>query len=132
MRFQIHDGTFGLGLVDAETGEEAIAAFLEARPANGYTGLTALPSRLPAVSSLTPSPETPSTWEALPDVVRRSFEEYLRSFATESPGAAFRRSGEPRESRDVVLVPFVDQTSGASYEVSISSAGKVGATKRLG
>jgi hypothetical protein len=84
------------------------------------------------VTSLTPSPETPTGWEALPEVVRRSFDLFLTRFQGDSPGSSLSRSGEPTEQGLQVVVPFRDATSGASYEVSISRTGRVSGTRRVG
>lgn len=68
------------------------------------------------------------TWEALPTVVRRTFDEYLIDYGERS-GKAFSRSGEPREEEDGFAIPYRDG-DGNAFEAIVSADGSVVETRR--
>lgn len=73
-------------------------------------------------------------WEALPLVVRRSFDVYLTEFQAKNAGARLGRVGVPRQEGDDAsdfAIPYEDAASGTRYEVAISPAGAVGATRQI-
>lgn len=68
-----------------------------------------------------------TTWDSLPTLVRRSFEEYIRRFTAANPGAAPRRTSDPVRLDDGASwsVHFEDAVSGTKYMVLVGDHGEV-------
>jgi len=68
-----------------------------------------------------------TTWDTLPTLVRRSFEEYLRRFTAANPTAAPRRVCDPVrvDSAAAWSVSFEDSTTGANYVTLVGDDGSV-------
>jgi hypothetical protein len=68
-----------------------------------------------------------TTWDSLPTLVRRSFEEYLRRFTAANPAAALRRVGDPIrvDGSAAWSVSFEDSATGANYMTLVGDDGSV-------
>jgi hypothetical protein len=68
-----------------------------------------------------------TTWDALPTVVRRSFDEYLRRFTAANPAAALRRVADPVRVDGAAAwsVSFEDSATDANYVTLVGDDGSV-------
>jgi hypothetical protein len=68
-----------------------------------------------------------TTWDELPTLARRSFEEYLQRFMAANPGSAPGRTRDPvsAEGGAAWLVHFTDEASGTHYSTMVYRDGSV-------
>lgn len=74
-----------------------------------------------------------TTWDDIPTLARRSFEEYLRRFTSANPGSAPQRVGDPvsADGGAAWSISFEDAATGTRYATIVYVDGSVAEAVQL-